>query len=95
MYIRPLGFFQEGARFRKILEHRRGEKGCSPLQWRKPAYGESSWRGGDICVGVLAQDESGPKFSQVMRANSVEAGSSWLTQTLFFQVHENEQFSCS
>lgn len=57
-------------------KHRRGEKGRSPLQWRKPAYGESSWRGGDICVGVLAQAESGPKFSQVMRANSTEAGSS-------------------
>lgn len=23
-------------------KHWRGEKGCSPLQWRKPAYGESS-----------------------------------------------------
>lgn len=74
-------------------KHERGEKGCSPLQWRKPAYGEPSWGGGDICVGVLAQAESGPKFSQVMRANSTEVGSSWLTQTLFFQVHENEQFS--
>lgn len=40
-----------------------------------------------VCLRVLIQTESGPKFNHVMRAKLTEVGSNLLTQTLFLQIH--------